>query len=104
MSSIPPDLAALALDPRYQRLVRRRSALGWALSAVMLATYFGFILLVAFARPLLGLPLAGGATTVGIPLGLSVILTALVLTAIYVHRANRSFDAELEELLAERRS
>ena len=37
-------------DPNYQELVRRRSSLGWTLSLIMLVIYFGFILLVAFAK------------------------------------------------------
>lgn len=90
------ELQALATDPRYIRLVRRRSRLGWILAWVVLIAYFGFILLVAFAKPLLARPLAGGATSIGIPVGLGVILLSISLTAIYVWCANREFDIELD--------
>jgi uncharacterized membrane protein (DUF485 family) len=86
-------LASLAEDPRYRALVRRRSRFAWALSGVMLAAYFGFILLIAFDKPLLARPIGRGVTSLGIPLGLGVILLAILLTAIYVRRANREFDA-----------
>ncbi|PAX06728.1 DUF485 domain-containing protein [Sphingomonas lenta] len=91
-------LVGLADDPRYRRLVRRRSRLGWTLTALMLVAYFGFILLVAFAKPLLARPLAGGATSVGIPIGLGVILLAIALTGVYVRRVNREFDREVDAL------
>jgi uncharacterized membrane protein (DUF485 family) len=104
MMAMEPNLQALADDPRYRRLVRRRSRLGWTLGAVMLAAYLGFILLVAFAKPLLATSLAGGATTLGIPIGLSVILLAVVLTGVYVHRANRDFDGEMAALVREFRA
>src|SRR3954462_2534582 len=92
---------ALTEDPRYQRLLRRRGRLGWVFTRVILVTYFGFILLVAFAKPLLAQPIAGGATTLGIPLGLGVIVVALVLTGVYVWRANTVFDPEVAALVAE---
>jgi uncharacterized membrane protein (DUF485 family) len=86
-------LARVAADPRYRELVRRRGRFGWALTAIMLAAYFGYILLIAFDKPLLARPIGRGVTSLGIPLGLGVILLAILLTAIYVRRANREFDA-----------
>ena len=80
-------------DPDYQELVRRRSSLGWTLSLIMLVIYFGFILLVAYAPKFLGMRLGTGVTTIGIPIGLFVIVSAFVLTGIYVYRANSEFDA-----------
>jgi uncharacterized membrane protein (DUF485 family) len=91
----------LAADARLERLVRRRARFGWALSACMLAIYFGYILLIAFRRDILALPIGEGVTTLGIPVGLGVILSGIVLTAIYVRRANRVYDPELEALRRE---
>jgi uncharacterized membrane protein (DUF485 family) len=59
----------------------------------MLMIYFGYILLIAFEPAFLARPICGGTTTVGIPLGLAVILAGIVLTGIYVWRANGRFDA-----------
>ncbi|MDA5193721.1 DUF485 domain-containing protein [Govanella unica] len=78
--------------PDYQRLVTRRRRLGWRLTVLMLVIYYGFILAVAFAPEKLGAALPGMTMTVGIPLGLLVIISAFILTAIYVARANREFD------------
>nr|WP_082884914.1 DUF485 domain-containing protein [Bradyrhizobium stylosanthis] len=98
------SLAKIERDPNYQELVRRRSSLGWLLSAVMLVIYFGFILLVAYAPKFLGIPLGSGVTTIGIPVGLSVIVLAFVLTGIYVRRANSSYDVLIRKIVEENRS
>jgi uncharacterized membrane protein (DUF485 family) len=73
-------------------LVRQRAKFAWTLSILMLVIYFGFILLVAFAKPLLATKIGGGVTSLGIVIGLGVILSAFVLTGIYVQRANSRFD------------
>lgn len=86
-------------DPRYAQLKRTRSRLGWTLTIAMLVVYYGFILLVAFDKPLLATRIGSGVTTVGIPLGLGVIVFTVVITAIYVARANRRFDALTEAIV-----
>ena len=78
--------------PAFQELVRSRSAFAWTLSIVMLAVYLGFIVLVAFAKDLMATKIAGGTTSLGIVLGLAVIVLCFVLTGIYVVRANSRFD------------
>jgi uncharacterized membrane protein (DUF485 family) len=85
-------LARIAADPRYQALVSRRSRFTWILTCVMLAAFFGYILLIAFNKELLAIRLGGGTTTLGIPLGLGVIALGILLTGIYVRRANSDFD------------
>ncbi|MDP3675443.1 MAG: DUF485 domain-containing protein [Novosphingobium sp.] len=99
----PEALAASLLkSPRFQTLVRARARLAWVLTAVMLIIFFGFILLVAFARGFLGQPVASGWTmTLGIPIGLGVIVSGIVLTAIYVRRANTRFDRLTREIREE---
>ena len=86
-------------DPNYQELVRRRSTLGWTLSLIMLVIYFGFILLVAYAPNFLGIRLGTGVTTIGIPIGLFVIISAFVLTGIYVSIANSKYDALIRRIV-----
>ncbi len=94
----PDRLARVAEDPRYLRLIHRRGRFTWSLTIVMLAAYFGYILLIAFNKEFLSRPIGSGATTIGIPLGLGVILLAIVLTGLYVRRANREYDAEVAAL------
>ena len=93
------NLAKIEQDPNYQELVRRRSSLAWILSLIMLVIYFGFILLVAYAPKFLGMPLGTGVTTIGIPIGLCVIVLAFALTGIYVSKANSSYDVLIRKIV-----
>jgi uncharacterized membrane protein (DUF485 family) len=95
------DYNQVLRSPRFQELVRQRTRFAWTLSIVMLVIYFGFILLVAFAKPLLATKIGDGVTSLGIILGLGVILSAFVLTGIYVQRANSRFDEMTRHLTRE---
>jgi uncharacterized membrane protein (DUF485 family) len=98
------SLTKIERDPNYQELVRRRSSLGWMLSLIMLVIYFGFILLVAYAPKFLGTRIGTGVTTIGIPIGLAVIVLAFVLTGIYVRKANSRYDVLIRKIVEENRS
>jgi uncharacterized membrane protein (DUF485 family) len=71
-------------DPLFRELVDKRTRFAWQLSAAMLVIYFGFIAIIAFAPKVLATPIGSGVTTVGIPVGLFVIISAFVLTGLYV--------------------
>jgi uncharacterized membrane protein (DUF485 family) len=88
-------------NPKFKRLVEARNRLAVQLSAVMLAIYFGFVMLVAFAPGFLGTPMGDGVMTIGIPIGIIVIVAAFVLTGVYVGKANSSFDTLTSEILKE---
>ncbi len=88
-------------NPSFQQLVRQRAGFAWTLSIIMLIIYFLFILLVAFAKPLLATKIGEGVTSLGILLGLGVIVSAFVLTGIYVQRANSRFDELTRNLTRE---
>lgn len=92
-------IEAIKRDPDYAELVRKRTSFAYLLSILMLFIYFGFVLVVAFAPKTLGVPLGTGVTTVGIPLGLFVIISAFVLTGIYVRRANTEFDVLTKKII-----
>jgi len=68
-----------------------------SLTLVMLAVYVGFILLVAFDKPLLGRVLVPGLS-LGMLLGVVVILVAWVLTWWYIRWANRHYDESVRGL------
>ena len=68
-----------------------------SLTIAMMVVYFGFILLVAFNKPLLGTLVTRGLS-LGMLLGVLVIVTAWVLTCVYVRWANTHYDASLEGL------
>ncbi|MBV1798058.1 DUF485 domain-containing protein [Siccirubricoccus sp. G192] len=88
-------------NPKFQELVRTRSGFAWTLAVIMLVIYLGFILLVAFAHDLMAMKIGGGVTSLGIVLGLVVIVSAFLLTGIYVHRANTRFDDLTRDLTKE---
>jgi len=84
-------------------VVARRWRVGGVLTAVMMAAYFGFILLVAFDKESAGELLAGGRVSLGIVLGALVIILAPVLTTIYVRWANRHYDPAIKALRKQRK-
>ena len=87
-------------NAQYQQLIKARNALGWSLTILVFAAYYGFILIVAFDKSLFATPLAAGMTTTwGIPLGIGIILLTVLLTAIYVRKANSQFDPALKQIL-----
>lgn len=89
-------------NPKYQKLVKTRNSYGWTLTILMLIVYYGYIGLIAFDKALLAQPLSSaGVMTVGIPVGIGVILFTIVITGIYVRRANTEFDAIKEEVIQE---
>ncbi|MDC6168992.1 DUF485 domain-containing protein [Paucibacter sp. XJ19-41] len=93
------DLTArVARDPNYQKLKSARSRFGWWLTGAMMVVYYGFILLVAFNKPFLATRLGEGVTTLGMPIGLGIIIFTVVITALYVRRANSEFDALTEQI------
>jgi uncharacterized membrane protein (DUF485 family) len=87
------DLAQrIAAHPKYQELKAKRTSFGWWLTAAMMVVYYGFILLVAFDKEFLAQRLGSGVMTLGMPIGFGVIVFTIVITAIYVRRANSEFD------------
>jgi uncharacterized membrane protein (DUF485 family) len=79
------------------RLAAARWRIAILLTLAMMTLYFGFILLVAYNKPLLASTLVPGLS-VGILLGALVIVSAWVLMFVYVSWANRHHDAAVEAL------
>ncbi len=93
---------AIKSNPKYHELVSKRSKFAWILAVLMLLIYYGFILIIAFNKEFLSQQLwEGSITTVGIPIGLGVIISAFILTGIYVFRANSEFDRLNREIKEE---
>ncbi|TRX75820.1 DUF485 domain-containing protein [Pseudomonas mangiferae] len=89
-------------NPRFQELVAKRERFAWILSAIMLGLYLAFIILIAFEPQLLGARISPDSSiTWGIPIGVGLILSAFVLTGIYVYRANGEFDSLNQSILEE---
>lgn len=88
-------------DPRYHELRRKRNSFAWILTILMMVVYYGYIALIAFNKPFLAQAIGSGVTTLGIPIGMGVILFTIVITGIYVNRANGEYDRLTNEILAE---
>lgn len=96
------DVRRIQDSHAFQELERRRNSFSWTMTAVMLAIYFGFILLVAFGGGFVATPISG-PITVAFPLGLGVILSAVILTGVYVLRANTEFDTLNRQIVGDAR-
>jgi len=88
-------------NANYQKLVKARTSFGWLLAILVLIVYYGFIVLIAFDKQFLATRLGDGVTTIGIPVGLFVIVFSVLVTGLYVRRANREFDALTEKIKQE---
>ncbi|MGH7286751.1 MAG: DUF485 domain-containing protein [Myxococcota bacterium] len=84
-------------DAKLDALAAMRMRVAGALTAAVVVVYFGFILLIAYAKPLLATLLAPGLS-LGILLGALVIVISWLLTWRYVRWANRRYDPALDEL------
>ena len=94
-----PIVAKIEANPKYHELRRKRNSFGWLLTIIMMVVYYGYIALIAFNKPFLAKPLGAGVTTLGIPIGMAVIVFTIVITGIYVRRANGEFDQLTKEIL-----
>ena len=89
-------------NPKFLRMVGIRNNYSIIMSILMIIVYFGYILLIAFNKQFLATKISAGAvTSVGIPMGVGVLVFTIVITAIYVRRANSEFDAMKDEIVKE---
>ena len=94
-----PVVDKIQKNPKYQELRSKRTGFGWTMTLLMMVVYYGYIALIAFNKPFLAQPIGAGVTTLGIPIGMGVIVFTIVITAIYVRRANSEFDDLTAEIL-----
>jgi uncharacterized membrane protein (DUF485 family) len=90
-----PSSPGLPSDLSFRALASRQRRFAAGLTAAMIALYFGFILLIAFDKPLLARKLSPGLS-LGIVLGAAVIVASWLLTWVYVRWANTHYDLELD--------
>jgi uncharacterized membrane protein (DUF485 family) len=84
-------------NARLEAVAAKRWKVAITLTGAMIVLYFGFVLLIAFDKPLLGRLLAPGLS-LGIVLGAGVIVCSWLLTWVYVRWANTRYDVELGAL------
>ena len=85
-------------DADFKELARQKNAISLILTVLIVLVYFGYMFLIAFKKEALSGSIANG--TMGIPLGIGLIIFAWILTGIYVHWANTKYDALVEKVKA----
>lgn len=85
----------------YQKLVKTRSSYGWMLTWLMMIVYYGYTLLNSFNKELMFSKIGAGVTTLGMPIGFGVIIFTILITGLYVRRANGEFDELTEKIRKE---
>jgi uncharacterized membrane protein (DUF485 family) len=78
-------------NPSYQELVTKRSSFALKMTIGMLVVYYAFILTIAFSPKTLGISM-GGVMTIGIPIGIIIIVFSFIMAGVYTVRANGEFD------------
>ena len=94
-------IARVTANPKFLQFVAMRNRYSMIMTIVSAAAYYGFILLVAFDKEFLARKIGPGVTSLGVPLGVGVIVFTIILTWIYVRRANSEFDDTNEALIKE---
>ena len=95
-------VARIAANPKYEKLVSMRSSYSIIMTILVMRIYYGYILLVAYDKEFLAQKMgAGMVTSIGIPMGVGVIVLTILITNIYVRRANSEFDTLNGEIISE---
>ncbi|MCB1965651.1 DUF485 domain-containing protein [Accumulibacter sp.] len=95
-------VARIAANPKYHRLVRTRSSYSITMTILVMLIYYGYILLIAFDKDFLAQKMGTDmVTSIGIPMGLGVIILTILITNLYVRRANSEFDDLNAEIIEE---
>ena len=94
-----PVVDKIQRHPKYQELRSRRNRLGLFLTLLMLVVYYGYIALIAFDKSFLAQPIGAGVTSLGIPIAMGVIVFSVIVTGLYVRRANGEYDKLTKDIL-----
>jgi len=94
-----PVVNKIQSHPKYLELKAKRNSFGWFLTLLMMVVYYGYIALIAFNKPFLAQPIGTGVTSLGVPIGMGVIVFTILITGIYVRRANSEFDELTADIL-----
>lgn len=81
----------------FKEIVKSKNSVSLILTALELILYFGFVLLIAYNKEFLGQKIYG-PVTIGIPVGIGVIVLSWVLTGIYVLWSNKSYDERVSKM------
>ncbi len=97
---MPKTAHDIIASDRFKALVRKRWSVSILLTGLLFVLYYGYILLIAYNKPLLATRV-GAHTTLGIVLGVLTIVGSWALTVVYVIWANTRYDREVESIKRE---
>ncbi|WP_394261337.1 DUF485 domain-containing protein [Moraxella boevrei] len=96
------QLEQIKNHPSFKLMESKKSKLGLAFTVLTLVVYFSYIIMVGTNPALFGTPvMAGKVTTIGIYWGLFVIFFSIIITAIYVYKANGEFDDLTKKVMSD---
>ena len=102
MDSLTETTARIIVrNPRFIALTRARARVRWGLTALTVAVFFGFVLLIVFGRGLLAARVGDGLAPLGIWLAIGMLLFVVAVTGLYVQRASALFGRMNDELVEE---
>lgn len=97
MSIRPEEVEKIINSKKFKELVRKRLFVSISLTIIMLSVYLAFILLIAFNKEFLAQKI-GEYLTIGLPIGIGIIVFAWLLTGVYTYWANNKYDNIVREL------
>lgn len=87
------QLEQIKNHPSFIQMQKKKSGLGSMFTALTLIVYFGYIIMVGVNPSLFATPVTEGKiTTIGIYWGIFVIFFSIIITGLYVYKANGEFD------------
>lgn len=94
---MPNNHQEILESKEFKKLVYKRWVVSLLLTGLMLSVYFGYLLTIAFNKPVLSHQIDKNVT-LGLPIGIGIILLAWLLTGIYVYWANSDYDKSVTEI------
>ena len=89
-------------NPRFAELEGKRSRFALLLTAIVMVSYYGMMMIIAFAPEIMRTPISsGGMLTIGVPIGAVIIIGSWLLTGWFVSRSNGEFDALNNDIIRE---
>lgn len=82
---------------KFKSLVKQRLTISLLLTFIMLAVYYGFMFTIAFYKEFYSIKI-GEHITIGLPIGIGIIIFAWLLTGVYIRWANNKYDKAVREL------
>lgn len=84
-------------SPAFKKLVKNRWNISLTFTFLMLFVYMGFLMVVAYQKETLKMPI-GESLNLAIIVGIGIIIFSWLITGVYVYWANNYYDADVKEI------